>query len=107
MALFKGDRSQESAPRCAGPAAAEAERHLHSWGLQLDLADELGKALALSQSSIVSSVALDPNLEAWSPMSSYPAESMLHGLVPEEPNVTGVKVDATSQPASSAVPCIP
>lgn len=71
-----------SALRGAGPAAAEAECYLHSWSLQLNLADELGKALALSQSSIASSVALDPNLEAWSPMSSDPVESMLNGLVP-------------------------
>lgn len=97
-----------SALRGAGPAAAEAECYLHSWSLQLNLADELGKALALSQSSIASSVALDPNLEFGlvSDVFRSGGEHVKRSSS-EEPNVTGVKADATSQPASSAVPCIP
>ncbi len=79
LALFTEDGSQASAPRGAGPAAAEAERRLHSWGSQLDLADELGTGLSLSQPSVASSVALQPNLEAQSPVSFDPAESMLLG----------------------------
>ncbi len=42
MALFTEDGSQASAPRGAELAAADAERHLHSWGSQLDLANQLG-----------------------------------------------------------------
>lgn len=58
LALFAEDRSQASVPCGAGPAAAEAELCLHLWGSQLDLANELGAGLSLSQSS----VALEPNL---------------------------------------------
>ncbi len=70
LALFTEDGSQASAPRGAGPAAAEAEHRLHSWGSQLNLADELGTGLSLSQSSVASSVALEPNLEATSQTAS-------------------------------------
>ncbi len=90
-------------PRGAGPAAAEAERRLHSWGSQLDLADDLGTGLSLSQSSVASSVVLEPDLEARSPVSSDPAESMLLGWSSsEEIDVTGVEADTTSQPSSSS-----
>ncbi len=68
LALFTEDGSQASAPHGAGPAAAEAEHRLHSRGSQLDLADELGMGLSLSQSSVASSVALEPDLEALSPV---------------------------------------
>ncbi len=39
-----------SAPHGAGPASTEAERWLHSWGSQLDLAEgmETGRSLSLS-----------------------------------------------------------
>ncbi len=39
-----------SAPRGAGPASADAERQLHSWGSQLDLVEgmETGGSLSLS-----------------------------------------------------------
>ncbi len=39
-----------SVPRGAGPAAAEAERRLHSWGSQMDLAEgrEMGESLSSS-----------------------------------------------------------
>ncbi len=105
LALFTEDGSQASAPRGAGPAAAEAERRLHSWGSQLDLADELGTGLSLSQSSVASSVALEPDLEARSPVSSDPAYSMLLGRSSsEEIDVLGVEADATSQTTSSSSP---
>lgn len=69
LALFKGVGNQVSAP-----SSAKAERRLHSWGL-------LGIGLSLSQ-SVASSVALEPNLEACSPDSSDPVESMSLNIVP-------------------------
>ncbi len=46
-----------SAPHGAGPASAEAERWLHSWGSQLDLAEGLETAKPLSLSSPARSTA--------------------------------------------------
>lgn len=79
LALFFGDEIQASAPRSAGPATAEAVCCLHTWGLQLDLAEELGSGLSLSQSYVASSNALPPNSKAHLPASSSPGESMLLG----------------------------
>lgn len=45
----------------------------------MDLAEELGTGLSLSQSSLASSDALRPNPEAHSLASSGPVESMLLG----------------------------
>ncbi len=59
--------------------------------------------LSLSQSSVASSVALEQDLEAQSPVSSDPLESMLLGRSSSE-DKTGVEADATSQPASSSSP---
>ncbi len=46
-ALF-AERALASIPRGAGPAAAKAERRLHSWGLQMDQVDgrKTGKPLS-------------------------------------------------------------
>ncbi len=43
-----------SVPRGAGPASAEAERRLHSWGSQFDLAEgmDTGRSLSSSLSSL-------------------------------------------------------
>ncbi|KAK2892441.1 hypothetical protein Q8A67_012429 [Cirrhinus molitorella] len=98
LALFMEDGSQASLPRGGGPVAVEAEHHLHSWGSQLDLADELGTGLSFSQSSIASLVALEPNPEALFPVSSGAAESMLLGRSSsEETDVTGVEVDIATR----------
>ncbi|KAL0157221.1 hypothetical protein M9458_048467, partial [Cirrhinus mrigala] len=59
------------------------------------LADELGTDLSISQSSVTSLVALKPNPEA---------RMLLGRSSSEEKDVTGVKADATSQPASSSSP---
>ncbi|KAK9959464.1 hypothetical protein ABG768_009589, partial [Culter alburnus] len=47
-ALFE-EGAEASVPRGSGPAAAEAQRRLHSWGSQMDLAEgeETGSALSL------------------------------------------------------------
>lgn len=79
LALVSGDKIQASAPHSAGPATAEAECCLHTWGLQLDLAEELESGLFLSQSYVASSDALAPNSEARLLASSGPGESMLLG----------------------------
>lgn len=49
LATFKDDGQARSA-RGSGPAAAEAQRRLMSWGSQVELAEEHERGLALSHS---------------------------------------------------------
>lgn len=103
LALFGENGSQESAPRGAGPTAAETQRHLHLWGSQLDLADKLGMGLFLSQSSVASSAALEMILQVWSSDSSDPAENRLFSRSSSEGlDVTGFEANATSQITSAS-----
>lgn len=51
LALFTGDGSQASVPRGSGPVAAEAAWRLRSWGLQVELEDDLEKGKYLSRAS--------------------------------------------------------
>ncbi len=59
-----------SAPRSAGPASAEAERQLHLWGSQLDLAEGMETGGSLSLSSPARSTARSLGSEACSGVSS-------------------------------------
>ncbi len=51
-------------PRGAGPTSAEAERQLHSWGSQMDLAEGMEMGGSLSSSSPARSTARSLGLEA-------------------------------------------
>ncbi len=62
-ALFE-ERAFASVPHGAGPATAEAERQLHSWGSQADLAEGMETGESLSSSSPARSGALSLGSEA-------------------------------------------
>ena len=51
LALFSSEEGSPSVPRGSGPARAEAERRLASWGSQRDLADRLERGVNLSDDS--------------------------------------------------------
>ncbi len=57
-------RAFTSVPHGAGPASAEAERQLHSWGSQLDLAEGMETGESLSSSSPARSTAHSLGSEA-------------------------------------------
>ncbi len=59
-----------SAPHGAGPASAEVEQQLHSWGSQLDLAEGMETGGSLSLSSPARSTARSLGSEARSAVSS-------------------------------------
>jgi hypothetical protein len=48
LALFSSEEGSASGPRGSGPARAEAERRLASWGSQMELVDHLERAVILS-----------------------------------------------------------
>ncbi len=48
LAFFHNEGAQARVPRGSGPAAAEAQRRLQSWGSQIDLSAELETDTALS-----------------------------------------------------------
>ncbi len=48
LAFFHNEGAQARVPRGSGPAAAEAQRRLRSWGSQIDLSAELETDTALS-----------------------------------------------------------
>ncbi len=73
-----------SAPRGAGPASAEAERWLHSWGSQLDLAEGLETGKPLSLSSPARSTARSLGSEARSADSSPQRAGPVFHLSPSE-----------------------
>ncbi len=68
-ALFE-EGAFASVPRGAGPASAEAELQLHSWGSQLDLAEGMETGGSLSPSSPARSIARCLGSEARSAVSS-------------------------------------
>ena len=51
LALFSREESSASGPRGTGPARAEAERRLASWGSQMELIDSLERCVNLSDAS--------------------------------------------------------
>ncbi len=63
-ALFDERGAFTSAPRSAGPAAAEVERRRRSWGSQLDLMERLETSESLSPSSTIRSYCRSPRMEA-------------------------------------------
>ncbi len=73
-----------SAPHGAGPASAEAERWLHSWGSQLDLAEGLETGKPLSLSSPARSTARSLGSEARSAVSSPQRVGPVFHLSPSE-----------------------
>ncbi len=73
-----------SAPRSAGPASAEAERQLHSWGSQLDLAEGMETGRSLSSSSPARSTARSLGSEARSAVSSPQRAGSAFHLSPSE-----------------------
>ncbi len=73
-----------SAPHGAGPASAEAERQLHSWGSQLDLAEGMETGGSLSLSSPARSTARSLGSEARSAVSSPQRACSAFHLSPSE-----------------------
>ncbi len=73
-----------SAPHGAGPASAEAERWLHSWGSQLDLAEGMETGRPLSLSSPARSTARSLGSEARSAVSSPQSAGPVFHLSPSE-----------------------
>ncbi len=73
-----------SAPHGAGPASAEAERQLHSWGSQLDLAEGMETGGSLSLSSPARSTARSLGSEARSAVSSPQRAGSAFHLSPSE-----------------------
>ncbi|KAI2663377.1 Transposon Ty3-G Gag-Pol polyprotein [Labeo rohita] len=68
-ALFE-EGAFTSAPRGSGPASAEAERALHSWGSQLDLLEGMETGVPLSSASPGRSAARSAGSEARTAVSS-------------------------------------
>ncbi len=88
-----------SAPRGAGPASAEAERWLHSWGSQLDLAEGLETGKPLSLSSPARSTARSLGSEARSADSSPQRAGPVFHLSPyEEEDVESTGFSPTLSP---------
>ncbi len=58
LAFFHNEDAQARVPRGSGPAAAEAQRRLQSWGSQIDLSAELETDTALSLLHLTGSVSL-------------------------------------------------
>lgn len=71
-------------PCDAGTAAAKAARRLHSWGLQMELAEEFEMALAFSLTSTASSSAQTRDTEARSVASSALSDCLMLGLSSSE-----------------------
>ncbi|KAI2651174.1 enzymatic polyprotein [Labeo rohita] len=121
-ALFK-EGAFISVPRGSGPASAEAEWQLHSWGSQLDLLEGMETGEPLSPSSPSRSGACSQGSEARSAVSSPPGtastlrisssskvESECVEVAPHSPQyeellevVTRVAVSITPEPAPTEV----
>ncbi|KAI2644258.1 Transposon Ty3-G Gag-Pol polyprotein [Labeo rohita] len=69
-ALFSVEGAFTSVPRGSGPASAEAERRLHSWGSQLDLVEGMETGDPLSPASPTRSAARPLGSEARAAVSS-------------------------------------
>ncbi len=80
-ALFE-EGALTSVPRGSGPASADAERSLKSWGSQVDLAERMETGTSFSSSS--------------------PARSSAHSLGTEARSETVSSVEARSETVSSA-----
>ncbi len=88
-----------SDPHGAGPAEAEAERQLHSWGSQLDLAEGMETGGSLSLSSPARSAARSLGSEARSAVSSSQmAGSAFHISPSEEEDVESADYSPIQSP---------
>ncbi|KAL0157243.1 hypothetical protein M9458_048489, partial [Cirrhinus mrigala] len=97
-ALFE-EGAFTSVPRGSGPASAEVERRVHSWGSQLDLLEGMETGDPLSPSSPSRSAARSMGSEAHSAVSSPQGTgSTLHLSSSEEVDVENV--DEVSAPQS-------
>ncbi|MCI4395880.1 hypothetical protein PGIGA_G00197280 [Pangasianodon gigas] len=85
-------------PRGAGPASAEAERRLRSWGSQMDLAERMETGESLSPSSPTRSIVCSLGSEARSVVSSpRGVGSALRLSSSEEVDVEGADYDSPPQ----------
>ncbi|XP_048017809.1 uncharacterized protein LOC125249543 [Megalobrama amblycephala] len=93
-----------SVPQGSGPAAAEAQRRLRSWGSQMDLAEGLETGPALSRPSparpSVSPLAAEARAAVSSPRVETPAPA-LHLSSSEEMDVASVGAGEEDPPSSS------
>ncbi len=74
LALFR-EGAQACVPQGSGPAAAEAQRRLQSWGSQMDLSAEVEMGTALSLPSPDRFSASSQGWEARAAVSSAPIEA--------------------------------
>lgn len=95
LSLFDEKSGEPRAPQGAGPASAEAERRMHSWGSQMDLSAGLETGpRALSPPLPGRSIAQTPVSEARPAASSARGESpLLRCSSSEELDVTGSEGD--------------
>ncbi len=105
LAFFHNEGAQARVPQCSGPAAAEAQWRLQSWGLQMDLSAELETGTALSLPSPDRFSAWSQVWEACTAVSSAPIEAQTLQLSDsEELDVVSVNARDTqdSPPQSRA-----
>ncbi|KAL0165643.1 hypothetical protein M9458_037487, partial [Cirrhinus mrigala] len=97
-ALFSAEGAFTSVPRGSGPASAEAERRLHSWGSQLDLVEGMETGDPLSPASPTRSAARPSGSEARAAVSSpWGSASTLPISSSEEVDVVSVDEAAAPQ----------
>ncbi len=75
LTFFHNEGTQACVPQGSGPAVAEAQRRLQSWGLQMDLSAGLETATALSLPSPDGFSASSQGWEACAAVSSTPIEA--------------------------------
>ncbi|KAI2663175.1 Transposon Ty3-G Gag-Pol polyprotein [Labeo rohita] len=95
--LFSAEGSFISVPRGSGPASAEAERRLHSWGSQLDLVEGMETGDPLSSASPTRSAARPSGSEARAAVSS-PRGSASTLAISSSEEVDVVSVDEAAAP---------
>ncbi|KAL0148119.1 hypothetical protein M9458_056589 [Cirrhinus mrigala] len=96
-ALFSAEGAFISVPRGSGPASAEAERRLHSWGSQLDLVEGMETGDPLSPASPTRSAARPSGSEARAVVSS-PQGSASTLAISSSEEVDAVSVDEAAAP---------
>ncbi|KAI2645137.1 Transposon Ty3-G Gag-Pol polyprotein [Labeo rohita] len=95
--LFSAEGSFISVPRGSGPASAEAERWLHSWGSQLDLVECMETGDPLSSASPTRSAARPSGSEARTAVSSPRGSASTLAIFSSE-EVDVVSVDEAAAP---------
>ena len=98
-ALFE-EGAFASVPRGAGPASAEAERRLHSWGSQVDLVEGMETGQSLSPSTSARSGTQSLESEARSAVPSTQGEGSTLRLSSSEEEVDVESLDRDSPPHS-------